>query len=424
MRAFAAGSALLLLSTLSCARQERAEAVVVLGLAEGFEVAEVAWEVGEIDFGAPGTSEYLLGGWSWPERGAGGFGYRWSNGEESALELYLAAPRPLPIRFRCQPFKRPGSPRQAVSLAVNGEPVGELELRSGWHEYQAEVPVSALRAGLNRLSLSYRHVVSPAELGGSKDRRRLAVAFDWMRFEGSTGIAPRADRELGDLVLPLGARVDYYLEVPPGARLTVGDVQRRGSEGALEADITAADSTQSGRLVLAPGGGSEIDLGVEGWARLRLSALASSAGGEGAWVLRNAVVRGPTPLGAPAELEREPAPDRPPNLILYVVDTLRADHLGAYGYGRPVSPRLDAFAAEAVLFERALAQSSWTLPAMASLFTGLEPQSHGATGKRDRLRARRSRRLPKLLQRGRFRHRRGGRQWLRLAHFRFRRGLR
>jgi len=66
------------------------------------------------------------------------------------------------------------------------------------------------------------------------------------------------------------------------------------------------------------------------------------------------------------------------NLVLYVVDTLRADHLGCYGYGRPTSPRLDEFAREAVRFAEARAQSSWTKPAMATLLTGLHPVTHGA----------------------------------------------
>jgi arylsulfatase A-like enzyme len=63
-------------------------------------------------------------------------------------------------------------------------------------------------------------------------------------------------------------------------------------------------------------------------------------------------------------------PDTRPDLLLVVVDTLRADHLSAYGYARPTSPGLDALAASGVLFEDNLAQSSWTLPSIASMFTG------------------------------------------------------
>ncbi len=77
--------------------------------------------------------------------------------------------------------------------------------------------------------------------------------------------------------------------------------------------------------------------------------------------------------------------DRPPlhprHVFLITVDTLRADHLGAYGYSRPTSPYLDRLAAKSVLFERAIAQWPKTGVSFASLFTGQYPQSTGLTHK-------------------------------------------
>jgi arylsulfatase A-like enzyme len=64
--------------------------------------------------------------------------------------------------------------------------------------------------------------------------------------------------------------------------------------------------------------------------------------------------------------------------VLIVVDTLRADHLGVYGYDRPTSPEIDRWAAEGALFERALAPSPWTLPSFGSLYTGHIPSRHTA----------------------------------------------
>lgn len=64
------------------------------------------------------------------------------------------------------------------------------------------------------------------------------------------------------------------------------------------------------------------------------------------------------------------------NILVYLVDTLRADRLGCYGYERPTSPALDRFATEAVLFEDAIAQSPWTKPSVASMFTSLPPERH------------------------------------------------
>jgi len=67
-----------------------------------------------------------------------------------------------------------------------------------------------------------------------------------------------------------------------------------------------------------------------------------------------------------------------PNIILITLDTTRADHLGCYGYSRPTSPNLDQIAKESVLYTRAIAPSSWTLPSHAALFTGKFTTSHGA----------------------------------------------
>jgi choline-sulfatase len=84
-------------------------------------------------------------------------------------------------------------------------------------------------------------------------------------------------------------------------------------------------------------------------------------------------------------LSCRPAAERRPDVIVYLVDTLRADHLGCYGYPRETSPRIDAFAAESVLFEDAVAQSAWTRPAVTSLLTGLDPRSHGVQERLDAL---------------------------------------
>jgi arylsulfatase A-like enzyme len=67
-----------------------------------------------------------------------------------------------------------------------------------------------------------------------------------------------------------------------------------------------------------------------------------------------------------------------PSVVLIVVDTLRADHVGAHGYPRATTPNLDALAADGLSFAAATAPSSWTLPSHASLFTGLRPADHGA----------------------------------------------
>ncbi len=63
----------------------------------------------------------------------------------------------------------------------------------------------------------------------------------------------------------------------------------------------------------------------------------------------------------------------PPNLLLISVDTLRADHLGCYGYPLATSPNIDRLAAESTLYADAMAPAAWTLPSHAALLTGVHP---------------------------------------------------
>jgi arylsulfatase A-like enzyme len=64
-------------------------------------------------------------------------------------------------------------------------------------------------------------------------------------------------------------------------------------------------------------------------------------------------------------------------VLLIVIDTLRWDHIGAYGYERDTAPAIDALAAQGVRFERAYATAPWTMPSVASMITGLYPSGHG-----------------------------------------------
>lgn len=66
-----------------------------------------------------------------------------------------------------------------------------------------------------------------------------------------------------------------------------------------------------------------------------------------------------------------------PNVVLIIIDTLRADKLGCYGFPKNISPEIDLLAQKGVLFEKVIAQSSWTRPSIGSLITSLYPRSIG-----------------------------------------------
>jgi arylsulfatase A-like enzyme len=73
-----------------------------------------------------------------------------------------------------------------------------------------------------------------------------------------------------------------------------------------------------------------------------------------------------------------PASSGSPNVLVIVIDTLRADHLSLFGYPRPTSPNIDQLAQQGVLFDAAISPSSWTLPSHASMLTGRYTYEHGA----------------------------------------------
>lgn len=88
-------------------------------------------------------------------------------------------------------------------------------------------------------------------------------------------------------------------------------------------------------------------------------------------------------LGTLACGGRKPEPAAPPNVIFILIDTLRADRLSSYGYGRATTPNLDAFAQEGLLFEQARSQAACTFPSVNSILTSRWPaRFFGQPGKR------------------------------------------
>lgn len=371
--------------------------VVFQDLIAALPHAEVIREPGVADLGTPGARDLLVRGWG-PDEADGGRRFVWSEGAESEMEVFLAAPRDLPVSFRGFPFLYDGAPEQRVTVLANGLQVAEVPLAAGEKEYAVEIPERALRIGLNRLIFRYAWTRSPAEVGGGGDRRRLAFAWDEVHF--GTGLDESARvRAAGDrLAIPFGYRVDFFLRLPEGAALEVGELRSRDREpGALGISVQPEGGKERRVVSLEPRkGGATVELEDAGSGLARLSLTAIPADGPGppgsGLVVRvpkvvapaGAKSAAPSPAAVPSPAAA-PGARRRANVIVYLVDTLRKDHLGSYGYGKPVSPRVDAFAREATLFRNAVAQSSWTRPSVVSILTGLLPRTHGVHGRRDAL---------------------------------------
>jgi len=193
------------------------------------------------------------------------------------------------------------------------------------------------------------------------------------------------------LVTPPRSRVRWRVGVPAGAALRFavgvqGDGRRDDSRSGIRFSLAVDGETRWTRA-LNPAG-SRRD---RRWFDERLE-LADAAGGAREVVLVTEATEPGRPLAGTAawgqvrvvrstSRPRQRAADGP-SLLVLLVDTLRADRLGLYGNAPSPSPTLDALAARGLVFDRAVAQSSWTLPSVASLVTGLHPRSHGALGAR------------------------------------------
>lgn len=108
------------------------------------------------------------------------------------------------------------------------------------------------------------------------------------------------------------------------------------------------------------------------------AALAALAAGLGVWGAASSPSAG-------AAFDLSASARRRPPVFLVLVDTLRADHLSVYGYDKPTSPNLDAFAADGVVYGRVFAQAPWTRPSCGSLLSSRYPPEIGLRGLRNRL---------------------------------------
>jgi arylsulfatase A-like enzyme len=346
-------------------------------LVEMLSSASLVPETSSLDFGADEARAALRLGFSVNERDGGGSTFVWSEGDRSEIRLVVSDPRPLSLTLRLWPFRFPGAPPQSLSFSLNGTAVAEVELVPGPGEYRLSLPEAALQTGENLLRTTYAYSRSPNDLSPSAgDGRRLAVAWDWLRVEGAS--IPRAPEARGSgleasLVLPAGSGVQYFLTAPEGGRLVI-DALRSESPTSFTIVLDTATSHWE-RRVEPPARELETPL-LE---PLELTRIALHAGGH------DLVLHRPRVLSSdPAPRQFTSAEKRRPNVIVYLIDTLRADHLGCYGYSKP-TPAIDAFAGDGTLFERAVAQSSWTRPATASILTGLPPRAHNANRREDAL---------------------------------------
>lgn len=208
---------------------------------------------------------------------------------------------------------------------------------------------------------------------------QVTLAGPLRALSGDLGVLP-------SLVAAPPARVRYKvpLDTPSGAELHVAlGFDASAYDGAAGAEV-GFSITLDGALVhdSVLKCGEDVPFLQRAWERVQLEVRPGSELELATRVISGAATATPAAFGlldVVAEVEYAQSLSSPaaPNLVLIVIDTLRADRLGCYGYEKDLSPNIDALAESGKLFERTYAPSSWTWPSTASLLTGRTPPAHG-----------------------------------------------
>lgn len=311
----------------------------------------------------------LVDGWTRNKRRA------WSGGQPAVVHFFAGWMGPRQLTIRCRLAKR-SPPPVKMEVRVNDTSVGTVTPKS-WEEFNLELPAQAVRSGWNRLTF----VVAPA----SKESRVIEWAFVDVGGMLSLDMTPlRVDAAAQSLVLAGGHQAEFYFDLPAQSLLTVDGVRFLGDDcAALNAYWRPLGQEEREVLALSRQGEQTAVVTIDGGpGSLILRSVAKSAQGCDAVALRSPRLAMPEPTHA---VVARPTQRQAKNVVFFLVDTLRADHLGAYGYAKPTSPELDRFASDGTLFLNSHAQSSWTRSSVASIFTGLLPQQHKANRQEDGL---------------------------------------
>ncbi|MEM9596657.1 MAG: sulfatase [Acidobacteriota bacterium] len=351
-----------------------------------------------------GTGSILrVDGWARTETaGDPVFPFAWAVDGRAVLELPSPATDApvdfwadvMPLALGNGTDQAPQSP-QEISVWVAGEELGSAVLEEGWNEVRIPLPAEALDADPVAVELRFAWAVRPQDVGLGPDNRRLSASFRHLAFvprwvESPADFRARLGESfLGDryLEIPAGAGVEIPLAAGRPAALSLGEVRVDGrctgcrlqlalvGNGDDPKDLWSGTAEDAGGLEL------QIEPPAVHGSRLRWAwAQGRGDGGTaGDGALRLDLGDDFLSIEAPpSEGGADPNPQgggRPPHVFVYLIDTLRADAFEPWG--GEGTPAVADLARDSVTYVDAWTSSSWTLPATASVLTGVYPDRHG-----------------------------------------------
>ncbi|MBN1268044.1 MAG: sulfatase [Kiritimatiellae bacterium] len=355
----AAAIAALALVLAACSRKPApTDGPVVYNLAERLPHAgtEIAWTT--LDVTSPEARPYLVDGWGEVDETEDGTPTVWTTSRLARVQVFLPQTRDLVLTARCYPYARSYAD-QIMTVLVNGRKAARIRLERGstFRDYEIPIPHRLLRLGENEIIFKARYVSS---------RHRTAIRFTTLALAGlpaAEASEVKPEPVGSEWRQQAGTRVAWRIVVPedgyvrcqpvftPSARVDLWRVQLR--LGGELMDLASGKSAPDKPLTVS---------------------LARHAGARG--VLEFEVFGSSPVTWRKAEVGGIVNP-RHVNMVVFTIDSLRADHVGAYGYPRPTTPVLDQLAQRGALLLNAYANSVESAPSHATLLNGRYPQSHG-----------------------------------------------
>lgn len=380
-------------------------------LLKNLDSADLYYDTHYIDFGDSSYREALIGGWSPEKKDRDGTTYSETYLKAASVVFNNYTLSDKILKIRCKTSEGSASYQVFLPL-INGKKLRWQKVDSKYQDFTFRIPQEFLRMGVNWLYFSFR----PS--GKQETQKKNGIAFDYMTFASKGSLddpkkLPKSALRLDQIytekedtrrfvLAPSDSRMNFYLKIPPNnpqIEVEYGLFDSSGRKTAVKFSVLLESENGkrkvlhsdelSSRFSFLPISSGSYNGSLKNFSNqiVRLSLEASPIAGKPfplqiSW--KEVSVTGAQQT--PEIFRHDPNPGTPkPNVIIYLVDALRADHLEPYGYSKRTSPRLMEFVRDSVLFENAYAVTSWTRASVATIQTGLYPTSHLVEDRSDTL---------------------------------------
>ncbi len=348
-------------------------------------------QVTAYDYGAPswkfdGQGGSLIPGSGWtPVSTDGGF-FAFVERGRAELEFWRPTNDDLGMFFRARGIPSERGDLQQLSVILNGVTLPTIEMKSDLSDYRIKLPTDALEDGLNRVELKFAYATTLPE---TEDPRLLSAAFYAIAVVPNHIPAPYSFLRASGFdpvskMLKVADGAEVLIPIAPKRLFSMGFGEVQGGVDGLEVVIDIAATATEGTWGEIWRGKPEALSGQRitvdnSWNKMGKMRILVHSPGNG-FAIAGAQVHfslNPDALrDSPLNQEQTSGSENTTNVFIYLVDALRADKLGPFGGPEELSPNITGFAADSVVYLNAESASSWTLPAVASLLTGVPPVFH------------------------------------------------